>query len=248
MIPLRDNIRSTRYPLVNTALIAACVIVFVYQYFYQHLYLHIDQDTVYQYAFRPAYLASLGAIQDAGPQVIAGSLIGSLFMHGGIFHLLANMLFLWVFGDNVEDRMGHLRYLVFYVLCGALATLAHSLMASVSALITSPAALNTALIGASGAIAGVLGAYYKLFKGAYVRTLVVLFIVFTTVDLPAGLFIIIWFVLQLVYGLGTVGQVGGGVAFWAHIGGFVAGLYLVRLFVPRTRPPHAPRVLQMRFD
>ncbi len=248
MIPLRDNIRSTRYPLVNTALIAACVVVFVYQYLYQYLYLHVDQDTIYQYAFRPAYLASLGAIQDAGPQVIAGSLIGSLFMHGGIFHLLANMLFLWVFGDNVEDRMGHLRYLTFYLLCGILATLAHTLMASVSVLITGPAALNTALIGASGAIAGVLGAYYKLFKGAYIRTLVVLFIVFTTVDVPAGLFIIIWFALQLLYALGALGRVGGGIAFWAHIGGFVAGLYLVRLFVRRPQPPRAPRVLQVRFD
>ncbi len=240
MIPLRDNIRSVRAPVVNIAIIAACVAVFIYQ--------HIAPETIQQYAFRPAYLASLGAIQQVGPRVAVGSLIASLFMHGDILHLGFNMLFLWVFGDNVEDRMGHLRYLTFYLLCGILATLAHSAMALLGTVFTGPQGLAIGLIGASGAIAGVLGAYYKLFKGAYIRALLPLFIVFTLVDIPAGLFIIIWFALQLLHGLSSLGSVGGGIAFWAHIGGFVAGIYLVKLFVPRQRQRLGPRVLDVRMD
>ncbi len=239
MIPLRDNIRSTRYPLVNTAIIATCVVVFLYQW--------LDPQVMAAYAFRPAYLASLSTLGDADAATAGGSLVLSMFMHGGLLHLGFNMLFLWVFGDNVEDRMGHLRYLIFYLLCGILATLAHSAISFLSVPISGVAGLQIGLIGASGAIAGVLGAYYKLFKGAYIRTLVPIFIIFTTVDLPAGLFIIIWFALQLLYGLGSLGSVGGGIAFWAHIGGFVAGVYLVRLFVRGTRPPRAPRILHVDF-
>ena len=240
MIPLRDNIQSTRYPLVNTAIIITCVAVFVYQL--------LNAQLVEAYAFRPAYLASISDIASIGGGAVCGSLVLSMFMHGGLLHLGFNMLFLWVFGDNVEDRMGHLRYLLFYLLCGILATLAHSAISLLSVPIAGTASLEIGVIGASGAIAGVLGAYYKLFKGAYIRTLVPIFIVFTTVDLPAGLFIIIWFVLQLFYGLGSVGRVGGGIAFWAHIGGFGAGVYLVRLFVRRPRSPRGPRILQVRLD
>ena len=240
MIPLRDNIKSVRAPVVNIAIIATCLAVFIYQ--------HIAPETVHQYMFRPAYLASLDAIEKVGPQVAVGSLVASLFMHGDILHLAFNMLFLWVFGDNVEDRMGHLRYLTFYLLCGILATLAHSAIALLTTLFTGPQGLAIGLIGASGAIAGVLGAYYKLFKGAYIRALLPLFIVFTLVDIPARLFIIIWFALQLLFALTSLGSVGGGIAFWAHIGGFIAGLYLVKLFVPRQRPRLRPRVLDVRMD
>ena len=243
MIPLRDNIRSTHFPIVNTALIVACISVSLYQL--------IVPQMIETWAFRPVYITSLNAIRELGGAAICGSLVLSLFMHapllhGGVLHLGFNMLFLWVFGDNVEDRMGHLRYLIFYLVCGILATLAHSLITLFGALVTNPQGLAGPLIGASGAIAGILGAYYKLFRGATVRTLVFLFIFITTVDLPASLFIIIWFVLQLLSGLGALGGAGGGVAFWAHIGGFVAGLYLVRLFVPRRRPPRGPRVLPIR--
>ncbi len=240
MIPIRDNIKSSRYPLVNTALIVACVIVFVYQLF--------EPAAIKAYAFRPAYLASLGTIQELGYAVAGGSLLLSMFMHGGLLHIGFNMLFLWVFGDNVEDRMGHLRYLVFYLICGVLATLAHSAIAVLGAFVSTGDSLEIPLVGASGAIAGVLGAYYKLFRHASVRALIPLFFIFTMVDLPASLFIIIWFVLQLLQGVGSLGQVGAGVAFWAHIGGFVAGLLLVRLFAPQRRSPGRPRVVHMRLE
>ena len=240
MIPIRDNIKSSRYPLVNTALIAACIAVFAYQI--------VQPAAIEAYAFRPAYLASLGNIQELGYAVAGGSLLLSMFMHGGLLHIGMNMLFLWVFGDNVEDRMGHLRYLVFYLLCGVLATLAHSTISVFGALLYGGDSLQIPLVGASGAIAGVLGAYYKLFRHASVRALIPLFFIFTMVDLPASLFIIIWFILQLLYGVGSLGQTGPGVAFWAHIGGFVAGMLLVGLFAPQRRSPGKPRIVQMRID
>jgi len=238
MIPLRDNIRSVHFPVVNIAIIATCGAIFVYQL--------TAPAAITQYAFRPVYLASPSEFREVGYQLALGSLILSIFMHGGLLHIGGNMLFLWVFGDNVEDRMGHIRYLIFYLLCGVLASLAHTFITLASTPITGGEALTVPMVGASGAIAGVLGAYYSLFKGAYVRALVPLFFIFTTVDLPAGLFIIIWFIMQLFSGVTSLG-VGTGIAFWAHIGGFVAGLYLVRLFVPRRRRPR-PRVLDLRID
>jgi len=144
--------------------------------------------------------------------------------------------------------MGHLRYLVFYLTCGVLATLAHSAISILGALPSGGESLQIPLVGASGAIAGVLGAYYKLFRHASVRALVFLFFLYTLVDLPASLFIIIWFALQLLQGVGSLGQVGGGVAFWAHIGGFVAGILLVRLFAPQRRSPGKPRIVHMRLE
>jgi len=240
MIPIRDNIKSAHYPIVNTALIAACVVVFAYQI--------VEPAAIEAYAFRPAYLASLTTIQELGYVGAGGSLLLSMFMHGGLLHIGFNMLFLWVFGDNVEDRMGHLRYLVFYLICGILATLAHSAIAVAGALIYGGDSLGIPLVGASGAIAGVLGAYYKLFRHASVRALIPLFFIFTMVDLPANLFIIIWFVLQLLYAISSLGRAGSGIAFWAHIGGFVAGILLVRLFAPQRRSPGKPRVVHMRLE
>ncbi len=240
MIPIRDNIKSAHYPIVNTALIAACVVVFAYQI--------VDHAAIEAYAFRPAYLASLGTIQELGYVGAGSSLLLSMFMHGGLLHIGLNMLFLWVFGDNVEDRMGHLRYLVFYLTCGVIATIAHSGISILGALIYGGGSLGIPLVGASGAIAGVLGAYYKLYRHASVQALIPLFFIFTMVDLPAGLFIIIWFILQLLYGVSSLGQAGSDIAFWAHIGGFVAGLLLVRLFVPQRRSPGKPRIVQMRLE
>ena len=239
MIPLRDNIRSVHFPVVNVAIIVACVVIFIYQ-------IGLGPQAAADYAFRPVYLASLGMFEEVGATVVFSSLLLSIFMHGGFLHIGINMLFLWVFGDNVEDRMGHLRYIVFYLLCGVLATLAHTLIALITSPLTGLEPLTTPLVGASGAIAGVLGAYYALFKGAYIRTLVPIFFIFTVVDVPAGLFIIIWFIMQLFSGVGSLGM-STGVAFWAHIGGFLAGLFLVRLFVPRRRQPR-PRVIDLRIE
>jgi membrane associated rhomboid family serine protease len=145
-----------------------------------------------------------------------------MFMHGGWMHLIWNMWFLWIFGDNVEDRLGHWRFLVFYLLCGVLAALAH--------LILHPTA-KIPLVGASGAISGVLGAYLVSFPTAMIYTLVFIFFM----EIPAFLFLVLWFAFQFLSGASELsGAEGAGVAYWAHIGGFVAGIFLVRVF--RKRP------------
>src|SRR4026208_356460 len=154
------------------------------------------------------------------------TLIISMFMHGGIAHIAGNMLFLWIFGDNVEDRMGHLRYLVFYLVCGVLASLAHVL--STVMFSTDPGSLLIPSLGASGAISGVLGGYIVLYPHRRVTAIVFRFLT----DVPAYVAIGIWFAFQLISGLGMLGggSQQGGVAYAAHIGGFVAGLALVKVF------------------
>jgi membrane associated rhomboid family serine protease len=152
------------------------------------------------------------------------TLVTAMFMHGSLMHLLGNMLYLWIFGDNLEDALGHARYLVFYLLTGILAGLAHVLVAGFfggSALIPS--------LGASGAISGVLGGYIVLHPQRRVRVLWM----YQVMHVPAILAIGIWFLFQLISGAGTLGSAGGGVAYGAHIGGFLAGVVLVKLFVPR---------------
>jgi membrane associated rhomboid family serine protease len=154
------------------------------------------------------------------------TLIISLFMHGGIAHIAGNMLFLWIFGDNVEDRLGHLRYLIFYLVCGVLASLAHVIATAMFA--TDPASLLIPSLGASGAISGVLGGYLVLHPRRRVTAIVFRFLT----DIPAWAAIGIWFAFQLISGIGIFGGGSqlGGVAYAAHIGGFVAGLALVKLF------------------
>lgn len=231
MIPIRDNIRSSTTPVVTVAIIILCVAVFVAQM--------TSSDHLQPYMFNPSYLVSTQALAEEGLGPVLVTVLTSMFMHGSIMHLLFNMLFLWVFGDNVEDRMGHVRFLLFYLLCGALAALAHALLSFFS---------PVPVLGASGAIAGVLGAYFRLFRGASVRALVPLFIIWTMVDLPAVIFLGLWFIFQLLSGLGTIGGAGGGVAFWAHIGGFVAGLGLVHVFAPGRPKRPQPRVVNIRYD
>ena len=154
----------------------------------------------------------------------AGSLLTSMFMHGGWMHLIGNMWFLWVFGNNIEDSMGHIRYLVFYLLTGALATGAHIFTDPGSAVPT---------VGASGAISGIMGAYMVLYPKVRVQTLIILIIIIRVIPLPAWVLLLYWFFLQVVGGSMALGASGGGVAFWAHIGGFVTGAVLVRLFEKR---------------
>jgi membrane associated rhomboid family serine protease len=155
-----------------------------------------------------------------------------MFMHGGWFHLISNMVFLWVFGNNIEDAMGHGKFLIFYLLCGLAAAAAQTLISSNSII---------PMVGASGAISGVLGAYILLYPRVRVHTLIILPIYITTVVLPAYVMLGYWALLQILSGLGSLGDIEkGGVAFFAHVGGFVAGLLLVRLFaseeVLRRRP------------
>ena len=154
----------------------------------------------------------------------AKTLLTSMFMHGGWFHLLGNMWFLWVFGDNVEDVMGPLRFVIFYLICG---------LAAAAAQIATDTQSLIPMVGASGAIGGVMGAYALLFPRAHVHTLIFLGFYITTIAVPAIFVLGYWFLLQLLQGLPALGSTQGGVAFWAHIGGFVAGVALIHLFKRR---------------
>jgi rhomboid family protein len=234
VIPLKDDVPSRTFPFVNIGLIVLNALLFL-------LELGMGENLegfLYQAAVVPALYT--GRHHSLGPlEILLGSLspdlglrvLLSLFLHGGWIHLLGNMLYLWIFGDNVEDRMGHGRYLVFYLLCGWAATFAHIWAAPASRLPS---------IGASGAIAGVLGAYVSLYPRARVVTIVPLGFFFPLVQVPAFFFLGFWFLQQFLSGtlsLAAPGVEAGGVAWWAHIGGFAAGFALVALFQrPRRRP------------
>jgi len=177
---------------------------------------HLD-NYIFAHSVIPAQLIAVGFTAD---QLLR--LTTAMFLHGGWFHVLSNMLYLWIFGDNVEDHMGHFKYLVFYLLTGYIATIAHVLCYPLS---------KSPLLGASGAIAGVLGAYLILFPRAKVLTLIFIFVFIQIIPVPAVIFLGIWFVLQVLNGtISLSAQAAQGVAFWAHIGGFVAGMLLVKLF------------------
>ena len=221
MIPLRDDNPSSSTPLVTISLVAACVLVFLWQ---ASLGPQRGEQIVYALGVIPAVL--LGQ-RELPPELVLVpptlTTITSMFMHGGWMHLIGNMLYLWIFGDNVEDSMGHVRFLVFYLLCGLAAVFAQALPEPSS---TIP------MVGASGAISGVLGAYLLLYPHARVLVVIPLGFVLQTARIPAGIVLVLWFGLQLLSNLMT--QAGnGGVAFRAHIGGFVAGMALIPLFKQR---------------
>jgi membrane associated rhomboid family serine protease len=214
MIPLRDSTRSRTTPLVVYSLIAASVGAFIYT---QGFGSEAAVASFYQ-----TYGAVPRAVV-AGPWPQAGfGLLTSMFLHGSWVHLGGNMLYLWVFGDNVEDAMGHGAFLVFYLVTGVLAGLAH---------VVTHASSTAPLVGASGAIAGVLGAYLILYPGARILSLVFIVFLVRVVELPAALVLGLWFVLQLFQGLAATGV--ETVAWWAHVGGFAAGVALVRPFARR---------------
>ena len=233
MIPLRDvDARRTGTPVVTYALILANALVFFYE-------LSLGQRLepfIMSAAFVPARVTDGGVgLGDLGPGLESALL--SMFLHAGWAHFLGNMLFLWVFGDNVEDRLGHFRYLAFYLLCGYAATLAHLWSAPLSAV---PA------VGASGAISGVLGAYLFLHPRAGVQTLVFLGFFARIITVPAWIFLPIWFLIQFFSGLVSLrvqNDAAGGVAFFAHIGGFVAGPLLLFLLGGWTKPPQPREAL-----
>ena len=215
MIPLRDIIPSRTTPVVTIALITINVLVFLYEL---SLGRAVDAFTLY-WGLVPAAFSWV-------------TVLTSMFLHGGIMHVAGNMLYLWIFGDNVEDRMGHGRFLVFYLLCGTAAALAQT--------ITQPDSV-VPMVGASGAIAGVMGAYFVLYPKSRIVTLVPLFFIFQVVEVPAILFLGIWFLMQFISGLGSIVTVAGstgGIAFWAHVAGFVAGISGVVVF----RRPERQRV------
>ena len=220
MIPIHDlNPRRTT-PFVTVALIVTNALVFFYEL---SLGARIE-GFLMSAAFVPSRLWEGGALSPGAiPEALSTGLF-SMFLHGGWGHFLGNMLFLWVFGDNVEDRLGHVRYLIFYLLAGYVATFAHAWFSPLS---TVPA------IGASGAISGVLGAYLFLHPKARIVTVVWFLFFIRFVQIPAIVFLPIWFLLQLFSGVSSLrvaeGAAAGGVAWWAHIGGFVAGPVLLLL-------------------
>jgi rhomboid family protein len=210
MIPLRDTVPSSRVPVVNYAIIAINVVVFLYE-----VSLGSDADR---------FIRVHGLV----PRDFAFStLLTSMFIHGGWAHIFGNMLYLYIFGDNVEDRLGHGRYLLFYLLCGVAAGGAQAISAPDS---------RMPMVGASGAIAGVSGAYFLFFPSARVVTLVPIFLFLQVIEIPAVFFLLIWFFWQLASGVASIGTRGGmgGVAFWAHVGGFVAGMVLGPVLRERT--------------
>ena len=236
-----DNTDRHLTPLVNYAFIAANIFVFV-------VLQQLGSDTSFTYSFStvPAEIVSGRDIVTQGrvlehpmtgqevlipglgqtPGSVYLTLFTSMFMHGGIAHILGNMLFLWIFGDNIENRLGHIRYVIFYLLCGVIASLAH--VFSTAALATDSANMLVPSLGASGAISGVLGGYILLHPSR--RVTVILFNFLTQV--PAFVAIGLWFLFQLISGLGMLGggSQQGGVAYAAHIGGFIAGLILIKFF------------------
>jgi membrane associated rhomboid family serine protease len=231
VIPVADNVPAHQKPLVTWALIAVNVLMFLYE-------LALGpwlEPFLFTWGLVPREFTAWLA-DPLNPQLWRApvTVFTSMFLHGGFAHLLGNMLFLWIFGDNVEDNMGHGRYLAFYLLCGVLAGLAQVAVDPLSPL---PG------IGASGAISGVLGAYLVLYPHAVVSLVVPLFLLFPVIDVPAVVMIGVWFLTQFTNGLVALtlqtAQTGG-VAWWAHIGGFVAGLALVLVF--RRPRPHRRHV------
>ncbi|MBI3967100.1 MAG: rhomboid family intramembrane serine protease [Chloroflexi bacterium] len=222
MIPLSDYAGfRKRFPIITVGLVAVNVLVFIYQ-------LSLPQRTlvafIQSYGAVPYELARGVDVPPFGPNPIYVTVFTSMFMHGGWLHIGSNMLYLWVFGDNVEDSMGHPKYFVFYLVCGVAAVAAQTFV-DVSSRIPS--------VGASGAIAGVLGAYIFLHPQARVKVLVILGIFITVTELPSLIVIGFWALTQIFTGLASLGVVThqtGGVAYFAHIGGFFAGLFLAPIF------------------
>jgi len=217
MIPLRDTTSSKGYPIINIALIVSNVLVFLIQLGQGEAL----QQFIITYGLVPVRY-SVPAVADhfsLGQQVFA--FLSFMFLHGGFWHLLGNMWILYIFGDNVEDRLGPVKYLLFYLLCGFASGLTHLFLNWHSQLPT---------VGASGAIAGVMGAYFLLYPHAKILTFIPIFFIPYFVEIPAFFFLGIWFVLQFLSAAGTPGH-GGGIAWWAHIGGFVFGMVFLKLFL-----------------
>ena len=229
MLPFKDNIPTERFAVVTVLIIAINAAVFMYELtlgaagrlelFYMH------------YGMTP-YEITHGVSLVPRDFPVYLTLITSMFVHGGWLHIGGNMLYLWIFGNNVEDSMGRFRFVIFYLACG--------LIAGFAQIATDPSSTVTN-IGASGAIAGILGAYLLLFPRAKVTTLVFLIVFITVVQLPAVVVLIFWFLLQLVSGLAGMSVGGDNVAYFAHIGGFIAGLLTIKLFTIGKHKVHIKR-------
>ncbi len=214
MIPLRDSLPSRSFPAVTVWLIVVNVVVFLFEWSLEPF-------------SRNHFLSAYALVPDS---LALSSLATSMFLHGGWMHLIGNMWFLWIYGDNVEDILGRGKFLFFYLACGIAAALVHLLFNPGSRIPT---------VGASGAIAGVMGAYMVKYPHARITTLIPIIIFFTTVDLPAWFILIYWFVIQIFSGVGELATSAnvqqGGVAWFAHIGGFLVGAILIKVLPTRER-------------
>jgi membrane associated rhomboid family serine protease len=230
VFPLKDDNPIHSTPIFTIVLLVANVLVFLYQ-------VSLAAGGVQGAGAGQAFIEEFGLVpcrltgacrttMDLPSPVL--TIFSSMFVHGGLFHIGGNMLYLWIFGNNVEDILGHVRYLLFYLACGVAAALAQTAIGPDSPI---------PMVGASGAVSGVLGAYLVLFPRAHVTTLIILGFFFRLVSIPAVFVLGFWIVVQVLNGLGTLGA-SGGVAFFAHIGGFLAGMGL--LFVLRPRPGRRP--------
>ena len=230
MFPLKDNIPAERFPFINLFFIFINVLVFIYQ-------VSLGQqltEFIQQFGFVPGQFQDRQAENwlDLGRFI---PVVTSMFLHGNLLHVFSNMWMLWIFGDNVEDSMGHAKYFIFYMLCGIAAVIVQYAFGTGS---------QIPMLGTSGAISGVLGAYFLLYPKARIVTLGPVFILFYLVEIPAFFFLGIWFFLQFLQGsvhwlVTDPASDGGGIAWWAHIGGFGAGFLLVHFF--KRRKKHSPK-------
>lgn len=220
MIPYKDDNPTERIPFLTISFIILNVIVYLAEIMNPS---HLGQ-VAYQYGAIPHVLLTFRDVQPIHPVL---TLFTSMFMHGSILHLASNMLYFWIFGNNIEDKLGYVKFILFYVLCGIAAAYSHAL--------TNPSS-TTPMIGASGAVSGILGAYLILFPRARVHTLIFLGFFIQVVRLPAVFVIGFWIIIQFINGMVSAGQAShGGVAWFAHIGGFVVGILLIKVFLGRRK-------------
>ncbi len=212
MIPFKDDNPTSRFPLITIALITINTAVFIFQTLYPGSFKH----SVFAYGAIPHNLLTFNTVQPIHPLM---TVFTSMFMHGGLLHLASNMLYLWIFGNNIEDKLGYVKFVLFYILCGIGAAYSHSL--------SDPSSMAP-MIGASGAVAGVLGAYLILYPQARVHTLIFLGFFIQIVKLPSFIVIGFWIIIQFINGIVSKGVASqGGIAWFAHIGGFVIGIVLI---------------------
>lgn len=220
MIPFKDDNPTQTFPFITIGLIAINCLIFIWE-----LASSFDiTRAAYSYGAIPRNLVSLETSQPIHPAI---SIFTSMFLHGGFFHIAGNMLYLWIFGNNIEDSLGHFRFLIFYLFSGIIAAYSHAFSESQSII---------PMIGASGAVSGILGAYLLLFPHARVHTLLILGFFVQIVRIPAVFVIGFWIIIQLINGILSKGLLNqGGVAWFAHIGGFLAGILTIKLWLPRKR-------------
>ncbi|MBI5026729.1 MAG: rhomboid family intramembrane serine protease [Nitrospirae bacterium] len=220
MIPFKDDNPTTHFPFITISFILLNTIIFLFQFTYPG-----DSTTLaFSYGAIPAAILTMESVQPIHPAI---TVFTSMFMHGGLFHIAGNMLYLWIFGNNIEDKLGRMRFIIFYLLCGIIAAYSHAIIEPSS---------NVPMIGASGAVSGILGAYVLLFPKARVHTLIFLGFFIQVVRIPALIVIGFWAIIQFVNGIistATIPQ--GGVAWFAHIGGFLIGILTIKLFLKTRR-------------